>query len=77
MNGYLEDASGNHSSKRLAAYIILIPTLVLGMGVGIASIFMPVRDASSIIKIIETFMFSVDALLAVGVVENWRKKDDT
>lgn len=73
---FLQDRKGNNSSKRLAAFIILIPVMIAAMVVIGVGIFHKIADEEIIIKIFECCFFAIGGLLISGVAENWRRKDD-
>lgn len=77
MNGYLQDSSGNKSSKRLWGFIILGSAIFLSIFIVIYDVFYNVELTIGI-EILKFMFTSGSALLGIGVAENFiiRKKED-
>lgn len=54
--GYLEDDDGNHSSKRLCAVLLIASGIILAFVLCGISIFKPIADSNSFLKVIEYFI---------------------
>ena len=73
MNDYLQDTSGNKSSKRLWGSIILSVGLLLSVATTITSVYEnnPIDD--SVVDILRMLFFTGGGLLSFGVVEVFGK----
>ena len=73
-NKYLQDSAGNKSSKRLAGFFLLGTGIIFAIIAFIISIYQPLGDSKTALKIIEVFLISGGGLLGIGVFEQWRKR---
>lgn len=67
--GFLEDANGNKSSKRLIGCIEIVLAMIITVTVVTIAIFRPVEDDSLIIDILAFLFSSGTALLGIGTFE--------
>ena len=73
-NKYLEDGQGNASSKRLFGAILIGIGGLMGVALFTASLFIVVKDPSTAISTMNTFIFTGSGLLGIGVLEGVVKK---
>ena len=75
MAGFLEDSKGNKSSKRLCGIILVGFSLTLALILFIISIYKPIGDANTALRIVEVLSMVGGGLLGVGAIENaWGRK---
>lgn len=72
-NGFLDDNSGNRSSKRLFGAIILTVALLLSVFTVIWDVLHTNIDIPAAEKILEILFISGTSLLGFGVIENFAK----
>lgn len=72
--GFLQDANGDNSSKRLAGFSMLGLGAILAIILFIFCIFRPIGDANTAKSIIETIFWVSGILLGAGVLENFKFK---
>lgn len=73
MNNYLQDTSGNRSSKRLWGSIILATAIVLSIIVVINSLHVGNRIDDNVVSILQGLFLTGATLLGFGVVEVFGK----
>ena len=73
MNNYLQDTSGNRSSKRLWGSIILATAIVLAIMAVITSVHVGNRIDDNVVSILQGLFLTGTALLGFGVVEVFGK----
>ena len=73
MNDYLQDTSGNRSSKRLWGSIILATAIVLSTIAVITSVFVGNIIDDNVVSILQGLFLTGTALLGFGVVEVFGK----
>ena len=73
MNDYLQDTSGNKSSKRLWGSIILSVAIVLSIAVVITSVYVGNKIDDNVVSILNGFFITGAGLLGIGVVEVFGK----
>ena len=73
MNDYLQDTSGNRSSKRLWGSIILSAGLVLSVATTITSVYENNQIDDNVVAILQMLFLTGGALLGFGVVEVFGK----
>ena len=77
MNGFLHDANGDKSSKRLWGSIILAVAVLMSLILFGYSLHKGAVDADTATSIINAFFITGGSLLGVGVLENgvFKKND--
>jgi len=70
MNQFLQDTTGNKSSKRLWGSILLGTGILFSSILFAYSLFKGASDASTALGIINIFLIAGGSLLGVGVFEN-------
>lgn len=75
-NKFLEDQSGNKSSKRLWGSVMLGLGLCFSIVLFFYSLYQIAADSSTALNIIEALILSGTSLLGIGVIEFFKKKDD-
>ena len=70
----LEDSDGNASSKRLFGAILIGIGGLMGVALFTASLFIVVKDPTTAITTMNTFIFTGAGLLGIGVLEGVVKK---
>lgn len=73
MNDYLQDTSGNKSSKRLWGSVLLGTAIVLSTAVVITSVYVGNRIDDNVVSILDGFLITGGGLLSFGVVEVFGK----
>lgn len=73
MNDYLQDTSGNRSSKRLWGSIILLVALFLSVATTITSVYENNQIDDNVVSILQMLFFTGAGLLGIGVVEVFGK----
>ncbi len=68
-NKYLQDASGNKSSKRLWGTILLSIGTMFSIILFFYSLGIGAKDADTALGIINTFLISGSSLLGIGIFE--------
>jgi hypothetical protein len=75
-NNFLEDASGNKSSKRLWGSIILGIGILFSAILFFYSLKIGAKDAATALGIINMFLIAGSSLLGIGVFERSAKKQN-
>ncbi len=75
-NKFLEDSSGNQSSKRLWGSILLVTGIVFAAILFVYSLRTGAKDAATALGIINIFLISGGGLLGIGVFEKAIKQDE-
>ena len=70
--GFLQDSSGNNSSKRLSGIVLLLCGIVMSGILFWRSLLAPVGDSQTALSIINIFLVTGGGLLGVSVFENLR-----
>lgn len=73
---FLEDSTGNKSSKRLWGSIVLALGITFSSILFFYSLYKIVADANTALDIIQTLITAGFGLLGIGVVEFFKKKND-
>jgi hypothetical protein len=73
-NDFLQDTTGNNSSKRLWGSIILTTALIFSTVLFWYSIYTGAADATTAINIINAFFIAGGGLLGISVVEVFGKQ---
>ena len=73
MNDYLQDTSGNRSSKRLWGSVLIGTAIVLSTAVVITSVYVGNKIDDNVVSILESLFFAGTALLGFGVAEVFGK----
>jgi len=74
-NNFLQDSSGNKSSKRLWGAIILSMGLLFSSVLFAFSLVGEAKDAATALGIVNLFLVSGGTLLGIGVFEGRLNKD--
>lgn len=72
----LEDSKGNMSSKRITGVTMLSLGGALLLGIGIAAIFVIIKDPETALTAGKTLVYAGAGLLGIGVVEWFGGKKD-
>lgn len=70
----LDDSNGNASSKRLFGAILIGIGGLMGIALFVCSLFIVVKDPTTAITTMNTFIFTGAGLLGIGVLEGVVKK---
>ena len=73
MNDYLQDISGNKSSKRLWGSVLLGTAIVLSTAVVITSVYVGNKIDDNVVSILDGCFLTGGALLGFGVAEVFGK----
>lgn len=73
MNDYLQDTSGNKSSKRLWGSVLLGTAIVLSTVVVITSVYVGNKIDDNVVTILNGCFLTGAGLLGIGVVEGFGK----
>lgn len=73
---FLDDSSGNKSSKRLWGTILLTCGILISLVLFFYSLVDKAADASTALGIVNIFLISGSGLLGIGVFENKLNKND-
>ena len=75
MSDYLQDASGNKSSKRLWGSILLTLGIIASAILFYYSLLIGAKDAATALGVINIFLIAGSSLLGIGVFEKAVKND--
>ena len=69
-----KDNNGNLSSKRIIGAVVISLAIILGTVLFFMSIWLEVKDPSTAMNLIITFMTAGGTLLGIGTFETLKKK---
>jgi len=69
-NGFLQDNSGDLSSKRLAGFLLLFVGIIMAIILFYKCLYSPIGNSNTALDIISLFLYTGGGLLGISVFEN-------